>query len=832
MAVKCPKCHFENAADTRFCGNCAAPLAEDDRLPDSLTKTLTTPIPIISKDTLIAGKYRVLDEIGQGGMGVVYMAEDIKLKRSVALKFLPQHLMHSPELKERFLVEAQAAAALSHANICVIHEVGEEEDRSFIAMEFVEGETLRDKTKKGPLATEEAVAIAVQVAAGLGEAHRKGIIHRDIKSANIMVTDKGQAKVMDFGLAKLRGGTSLTKSQTTLGTVAYMSPEQARGDELDQRTDTWSLGVVLYEMLTGELPFKGDHDQIVIHSILHREPKPLSKMRPGLPSGLEEIVLQALAKVSGERYQTMDEFQGDLEAVAEGLKPLKARPAKRKIFGIRKIYAYAGLGLVVVLFALNVGGLRNRLLGRAGRTERAVKMAVLPFVNLSGDPEQEYLSDGLTQEMIAQLGRLHPQTLSVIARTSVMRYKKTETPIDRIGRELGVEYVLEGSAQREAGRVRIAAELIQVRGQTQLWADTYERDMSGILALQSEVAGKVASALALKLLPAEKARLANVKTVHPEAYEAYIKGLQHWYKLTPAGLDASQQYFELALEKDPDYALPYAGIALLWAGRQQFGLTPPSEATPKAKAAALRAVSLDDSAAVAHYALAVVKAWSDWDWAGAESEFKRAIELDPSFPDARIYYAHLLNNLQRPEEAVAQGERSLELDPLNSLFRGLFAAVLLYARRYDDAIAQGGDALRSAPDDPLAHNLLWFAYFLKGMHKEGLAAAKVYLKGVYADPDVEKALDGVYAQDGYRNAMRAAAEALTAHFHKSYASPLDIAYLYVGAGERDRVLEWLEKGYELRDPNTPYIGMPYFDSLRSDPRFQDLLRRMKLPELK
>jgi hypothetical protein len=326
--------------------------------------------------SLIAGKYTVIDEIGHGGMGVVYKAEDIKLKRCVALKFLPPHLMDSPELKERFLVEAQAAAALSHPNICVIHEVGESEDRPYIAMEYVEGETLRDRLRRGPLKTEEALDIAIQVAAGMGEAHNKGIIHRDIKSANIMITAKGQAKVMDFGLAKLRGGSSLTKSQTTLGTVAYMSPEQARGGDLDQKTDIWSLGVVLYEMIAGQLPFRGDHDQTVIYSILHHEPESLIRVRPGTAPELGQIVGQALTKKPADRYQTMEEFQEDLSAVAEGLKPLKARPA-RKIFGIKTAYAYSALAVVLALiFGLNVGGLRNRLIGGAGRGERVIKNLV------------------------------------------------------------------------------------------------------------------------------------------------------------------------------------------------------------------------------------------------------------------------------------------------------------------------------------------------------------------------------------------------------------------------------------------------------------------------
>ena len=477
--MKCSKCQFDNPDATNFCGKCGMPLTPDARMADSLTKTLETPVHVLKAGSLIAGKYSILEEIGHGGMGVVYKADDIKLKRSVALKFLPPHLMDSPELKERFLIEAQAAAALNHPNICVIHEVGESEERPYIAMEYVEGETLRERVRKGPLKTEEALDIAAQVAAGLGEAHHKGIVHRDIKSANIMVTNKGQAKVMDFGLAKLRGGSSMTKSQTTLGTVAYMSPEQARGRDLDQRTDIWSLGVVLYEMLSGKLPFRGDRDQAVIHSILHEAPESLKIVRPKLRPELAQIAGQALAKKPAERYQTMEEFRNDLEAIAEGLKPLKARPVRR-IFGLRTAYVYASFIVVLgLLFGLNVVGLRNRLLGRAAAAP-TIRLAVLPFENLSGDPQQEYFSDGMTQEMIMQLGRLHPESLSVIARSSVLRYKKTNTPIDQVGRELNVGYVLEGSVQREGTRVRITAELIKVQGQSQLWSDSMEREMSGI----------------------------------------------------------------------------------------------------------------------------------------------------------------------------------------------------------------------------------------------------------------------------------------------------------------------------------------------------------------
>jgi TolB-like protein/tetratricopeptide (TPR) repeat protein len=823
MPVICPKCQAENPDGTRFCGSCAAPLSPEGPDGASLTKTLVTPLPAISKDDVIAGKYKVLEEIGRGGMGVVYRAEDIKLKRQVALKFLPSHLMNSPELKDRFLIEAQAAAALNHPHICVIHEVGESEGHPYIAMEHVEGETLRDKIRKKSLTAEDALAVASQVAAGLGEAHRKGIVHRDVKSANIMVTAMGQAKVMDFGLAKLQSGSSLTKSQTTLGTIAYMSPEQARGDEVDGRTDLWSLGVVLFEMLTGELPFKGDHDQTIIHAILSREPKPPSRIKPGIPSGLDEIVLQALAKKPSVRYPAMEDLAKDLEAVAEGFKPLKAKPVGR-IFGIRKVYAYAGLGLLAVLFGLNTGGLRNLLLGRSGAKERAVKLAVLPF---SGDPEQESLIDGMTEEMIARLGRLHPQSLGVIGRQSVMRYKKGDTPIDQIGRELGVDYVLEGSVRREGGRVRITAELIQVGDQTQLWSDSYEREISGILALQSDVARRVAGALALKLLPDEQVRLANVRTVNPEAYEAYLKGKYNTGMLTKSGLETAERYYHLALELDPDYAAAWAGIARVQYIRSQMGLMTYPETAPKAKEAAFKALDLDETEWEAHRALASIYTWGDWNWAAAEREFNRMIELNPNDAEPLAGYSHFLMHMGRLDEAMVWVQRALELDPFNAKVQSFYAYDLLYMRRYDEAISAARTALRLQADAPVARTALHDAFFQKGMYDEAFALNR---ERIADDPELTEAMEQGYADAGYAGAQKRLADAMAARSEKSGGvRATDIADFYLYAGEKEHALEWLERGYEMRDASMTYLGLPIYDSLRPDPRFQDLLRRIGLP---
>ncbi len=784
---------------------------------------MSAPDPGISR---VLGHYRIVQKIGEGGMGVVYRTHDESLDRDVALKVLPASSFRDPTARMRLLREARAASQLNHPNICTVHEVGEADGQAYIAMELVQGQTLSARVAGGALRTEEVLSYGLQLAEAVGHAHDRGVLHRDLKSANVVITAEGRAKVLDFGLAKrfseneidevTRSRASLTAPGAVVGTLAYMAPEQLRGQAADARSDIWALGVVLYEMATGALPFRGQTGFELSSAILNQAAAPVQAK---VPLELRTVIERCLEKEPGRRYQRASEVRAALETIRTGtVIPWAAWRYQLA----RRRWLLLGTALLVVLAV--VGGIAlQRLLTPA----RAVRMAVLPFANLSGDPEQEYLSDGLTQEMIAELGRLHPGALSVIARTSVMRYKATDKPVDQIGRELGVDYILEGSARRESGRVRISAELIQVRGQTQLWAETYERELAGIMALQVEVARKVAQALTLHLLPTEQKRLANVRAVNPEAYEAYLKGLQHWYKLTPGDLDSAQQYYELALQKDPNYAQAYAGLALLWGGRLVAGLVSPHDGVPKGKAAALKAVELDDNLAEAHYAVACVKSWQDFDLPGADAEWKRAIELNPNFPDARAFYSHYLMTMRRPDEAIPHIERALELDPFNSLFQSLYAVDLMYLRRYDDSIAAARKALRMAPDNGVAHSALWSAYFLKGMGKEAVVEAKAAIPG---DREMEQALDRGYAEAGFTGAMRRGGELLEARSHYTYVMPSLVLSFYTYAGERTKALEWLEKTFEAGDPGLAYLGMPDFDSLRSEPRFRDVLRRMKIPD--
>jgi serine/threonine protein kinase/Tfp pilus assembly protein PilF len=777
------------------------------------------------------GRYRVLEKIGRGGMGEVFLAEDMSLHRRVALKFLPPEMQQDPEAHRRFVREARSAAALDHPYICHINEVAESEGRDFIVMEYVDGQALRAKIGQGPFLLEETLRIGIEVAEALEAAHGKGIVHRDIKPENIMLTRTGHAKVMDFGLAKQVGPpedaeiggptmTLLTSEGTTVGTLAYMSPEQLRGQPADTRSDIWALGVTLYEMASGARPFQGQSGFEVSSAILNRSPLPLP---PEVPAELGAVISHCLEKEPAKRYQTAQDLRAVLEGIRAGTASTWAAWRYRLSRRRWLVPAAAVTVAAALIFALDVGSLRTRLTGGAGAAARPFKLAVLPFENLTGDPEQESLSDGLTQEMISQLSSLHPARMGVIARTSVMRYKKSGTPIDQIGRELGVAYVLEGTARREGDRVRISAELIQVRDQTPLWAKTYERETSGLLALQSDVARRVADALAFELLPSEEAQLAKARTVSPEAYEAYLKSIHYRETLSQEGYEAAERLLNMALEKDPNFAAAWAGLSRVWGGRQQMGWAPAKEASRKTKEAAAKALELDDTEVEAHRALAGLLTWLEWDWQAAEREWKRVLELDPGCADSLASYSHFLMHMGRPDEAMARVEKALELDPFNLKVQGFYAMDLNYVRRYDEAIAVARKILQMQPNTPLAKTTLMTAFFAKGMYDEMLALEKERCSG---DPELLQALDQGYAEGGFAVAKKRLADTLAARFGKpGGVSPYHLANLYLHAGDRDRVFEWLEKAYEEHSRNMPYIAL-HFDSLRSDPRFQDLVRRV------
>ncbi|HSN54658.1 MAG TPA: protein kinase [Candidatus Sulfomarinibacteraceae bacterium] len=797
------------------------------------------------------GCYEIVERLGAGGMGEVWRVWDPSLEREVALKVLPVGAVADERARARLLREARMASKLNHPNICTIYEVGEAEDQAYIAMELVAGEALSDRLAAGRLPEDEVLRLGRQMADALEHAHSNGVVHRDFKSANVVITPEGRAKVLDFGLAarmsktEINDATTFTADSLELpgmiaGTLPYMAPELLRGEPANASSDIWALGVVLYELASGERPFKGTTGFELSSAILRSTPPPLPPGPGGSQSTrLQSVVGRCLEKETGTRYPNAGEVREALEMAGMAVPETPGSILKPGSLGRRWLFPVVGLvGVLAVLSALDVGDVRRFLGGEKVGGVEPVRMAVLPFVNLSGDPEQEYLSDGFTQEMITQLGKLHPEGLSVIARTSVMRYKNGDTPVDQIGRELDVDYVLEGSTQREAGRVRVAADLIQVNDQTQLWADSFERELAGILEVQSAVAQEVAQALALKLLPVEKARLIADQSVDPEAYEAYLKGTMHWMMLTPSSLDQAERYFEQAIEDDPSYAPAHAGLAWVWGARQQFGVSPPSEAGPKAKAAAERAIALDESSDVAHEALATISTWTDWDWDAAEREWRRTLELNPNNASAHAYYAHFLAIVGRVDEAVEHAERSIELDPYNPLLKSLYGVVLNFDGRYDDAIATARAALELQPGSPVADFVLQTAFIAKGMKEEQLELQR---ERIARDPGRVAAFEEGLSEGGYEGAQLAIADLLAERYEvakgvpdagtRQVLMPDSIAWRYCDAGDYQRAIDWLEEAFEVRDPNLPYIGDPAYAPLRSDPRFQKLVHRMGLPPL-
>jgi len=791
------------------------------------------------------GSFEILAPLGAGGMGEVYRAHDPRLEREVALKVLPAETLSDESARTRLLREARMASKLNHPNICTIYEVGEADGQAYIAMELVSGEALSERLSGERMVVDEALRLGRQMADALAHAHSNGVVHRDFKSGNVVITPEGRAKVLDFGLAARVSDTELTEATTysvdslqlsgkIAGTLAYMAPEQLKGEPADARSDIWALGVVLFEMASGVRPFTGKTGFELSSAILSTTPQPLPPGPGGvLPTQLQTVIDRCLEKEPARRYQSAGEVRAALETAQSSITEATRSVVLPAMPGRRWMLAGAGLAVVLVALAvLDVGGVRRLLVGGGGEVQ-AVRMAVLPFANLSGDSEQEYLSDGFTQELITQLGRLHPEGLSVIARTSVMRYREGDTPIDRIGRELDVDYVLEGSAQREADRIRINAELIHVGDQTQLWAESFERELSGVLQLQSEVAESVAKALSLRLLPAEKELLAEARPVNPEAHEAYLRGTYHWMKATPGDVDTAEKYFDLALEKDPSFAPAYVGRAWVWVVRNQVGIVSPGEAGPKAKAAALQALELDANSAEAHHVLASVKTYIDWDWDGAGESWRRTLELNPNVATAQELYAHFLAITGNGEEALRHSEKAAVLDPFNPLVQSLHAQVLLMHRRYEEAMAVAREAQRIQPDHPIVGYTLWMIMQeKKGMEEEAFEACKASMVALYEDPRLEAVLEEGHSHGGYAEAMKRGAESLIARLPEAFSLPTDIGIFYLMAGEKDKAIEWFVQGFEVHDPVLPYLScFPMFDNIRSDPRFQDLLRRMNLPAL-
>lgn len=816
MAIICPKCNTDNPETVKFCGECgtllesvreqdptdAGPDPRSGRLsgdiPD-LTETMETPREELTRGTTFAGRYEIIEELGKGGMGRVYRALDKELNEKIALKLIKPEIAKDKKSIERFRNELKTARMVSYKNVCRMFDIGEEKGAYFITMEFIRGEDLKSLIRKmGQLSAGQAAAIARQICEGLTEAHKLGVVHRDLKPQNIMIDTHGIARIMDFGIARSLEAKGITGAGVMIGTPEYMSPEQVEGKEVDQRSDIYSLGIILYEMLTGQVPFRGDTALSIAVQHKTESPSDPSAVDPQIPENLSRIVLKCLEKDKAQRYKSIEILHSDLIEIEEGMPSTMKGPTPKEF-----------------------------------KTPTTFKekwknsIAVLPFTNMSADPEQEYFCDGIAEELINALTQI--KDLRVVARTSAFSFKGKDVDIEEIGKKLKVDKVLEGSVRKAGNLLRITAQLINVEDGYHLWSERYDRDLEDVFAIQDEVTLAIVDHMKVKLLGKEEKKLKKQPTDNPEAYQLFLKGWYFWEKRTSEGYKKAKEFYNKSIQIDPEFALPYAGLASLYTTLGVYGLRRPRDVFPKAKTLNDKALEIDNNLALAHRINGSVSLFYDWDWPAAERSYKKAMEINPGDAFAHWIYAHYLCYMGRFHEAIREMKIAVNLDPLSLVINCDMGRIYYCARRYDESMKWYRKTLEIEPNYGMAFYHIGLTYIAQENYKE---AEKCFIKTIGLTgglPWAVSLLSYVYSKLGKRKEAENLIQELHNRSTKEYIHPSCFAITYLGLQDFDKAFEYWNEAYEERDAVLCMIKvLPEFDPFRSDLRFDELLERMNL----
>jgi serine/threonine protein kinase/Tfp pilus assembly protein PilF len=839
MSVKCPNCQHEYPDGTLFCGKCAARLPFSEK--PEITETLETPKEELTTGSTFAGRYQIIEELGQGGMGKVYKALDKEINAKVALKLIKPEISSDHKTIERFRNELKIARDITHKNVCRMYDLNKEEGSYFITMEYVSGEELKSFIKRSrQLAMRTAITIAEQVCEGLSEAHRTGVVHRDLKPSNIMIDREGNVRIMDFGIARSLKTKSITGEGVMIGTPEYMSPEQVEGKEIDQRSDIYSLGIILYEMVTGRVPFEGDTPFSLGMKHKSEIPQDPRKLNALIPDDLSYVIMRCLEKEREKRYESASELHTELERIEKGIPTTEKIVPKKKpltskeitvTFGLKRLFIPALAITALAILAIVIWQLLPKKPAPPPSPPSAPpkpSIAVLPFDDLSPQKDQEYFCDGLTDELINRLTKI--QNLRVPARTSVFSLKGKALSIPEIGEKLAVANVLEGSLRRNENKLRITVQLVKVTDGYPIWSAKYERDEKDIFSLQDEISLEIVDALQVELLGDTREKVAKRYTDNKEAYDSYLRGLWIYNnKFSEEDLRKAIIHLENAIEKDPDFSLAYVELANVYLALSYWQFVSPDDVLPKTKKVIQQALKIDSSLGEAYDLRGLIKLAFEWDYAGAETDLRKALELNPNYPWSHVDYAQLLLVNGKAEEAFEENSIAIELDPLSPRVRVNYAHNLCYSGKYDEAIEECEKVLELDPDYPIAHLLLGRCYLAKSLFDEAISSYKKALDFSGKSTEFLLNLAYGYAVSGKQEkALEIIEEVYKLPAHK-YISNFHKAMLYAALKNTDKAFEYLELAYNNRDPDLVYLKItPLIDDLAADPRFKAMLRKLNL----